>query len=164
MNLASTFTEKAQTEGEDTNDVLIRNYTSVGSMQGMGKIEVEAREIVVPDRRHVAYFVKVSAESMDDFPQTSVALLQYDNLPKLIASIDKLAGSNIKTDRFAFSEVEYEVDGVKIIVFNDARGKILFVICIGSVSVHFNGLNRLPEFKELILRAKRHLDQHRIEF
>ncbi|MGQ3214665.1 MAG: hypothetical protein ACT6U0_14280 [Shinella sp.] len=165
MNLASASTTTEQSaHADEENDVLIRSYTSVGTLQAIGKVEVEARETVIPDRRHVVNFVRVGLESMGDYPQAAAALIQYDHLPKLLRSLDKLAAANIKTDRFAFSEVEYEVDGLKIIVFNDGNGKIMFVISVDNVSVHFNSLARLDEFKALLSRAKTHLDSRKIEF
>jgi hypothetical protein len=164
MNLANLSADDTTAHADEQSDVIIRGYSSIGTLQAMGKVEVEAREAIVPDRRHAAYFVRVSVESMGDYPQSAGAMIQYDNISKLLASLDKLEGATIKTDRFAFSEVEYEVDGLKIVVFNDGRGKVMFVIGVENVSVHFNALNRLGEFKHLIARAKEHLDAHKVEF
>ncbi|QFI65814.1 hypothetical protein EKH55_0940 [Sinorhizobium alkalisoli] len=91
-------------------------------------------------------------------------MIQYDNIPKLLTSLEKLAKATLRTDRFAFSEVEYEVDGLKITVFNDGRGKNMFVVTVENVSVHFNALNRIEELKALITKAKVHLDTHKVAF
>lgn len=165
MNLANMSAGHDESAKEnESSDVVIRSYTAIGSLQALGTVEIEAREAVIPDRRHVAYFVRVGLETIGDYPQTAAAMIQYDNVPKLLKSLDKLGAADIKTDRFAFSELEYEVDGLKIIVFNDGRGKIMFVVTIDNVSVHFNALNRLDELKNLISRAKNHLDSRKIEF
>lgn len=165
MNLAAHHVPEDTTSTEpEANDVMIRSYTAIGSLQSLGKIDVEAREIVVPDRQHVSYFVKVALQSMGDYPQEAVAMVQQANLPRLLGALDKLKKATITTDRFAFSEVEYEVDGLKIIVFNDSRGKLMFVIIAGGVSVHFNVHSRLVEFEDLIIKAKQYIDMRKIEF
>lgn len=165
MNLASMSSSSGETEPENEGaDVVIRSYTSIGSLQAMGKIEIEAREAVIPDRRHVVYFVRVGLESMGDYPQSAGAMVNVENVPKLIKSLGKLSEATIKTDRFAFSEVEYEVDGLKFIVFNDGKGKTMFVVSVDNVSVHFNNLSRLDEIKNLIAKAQSYIDSRRIEF
>ncbi|KUM26938.1 hypothetical protein AU467_18325 [Mesorhizobium loti] len=164
MNLASMHPAEPEARPSEASDIVIRSYTSVGSMQGLGKIEVEAREAFIPDRRHVAYFIRISTETMGDYPQSSAAAIQYDNIEKLIVAIDKLSNVSIKADRFAFYEVEFEIDGLKIIVFNDARGRTMFNISVANITVTFVAIHRIAELRELILRAKKHLDANKFEY
>ncbi|TGS89394.1 hypothetical protein EN817_03350 [Mesorhizobium sp. M3A.F.Ca.ET.174.01.1.1] len=164
MNLANAHSAETESQPLEASDIVIRGYTSVGQMEGLGKIEIEAREAVIPARRQVAYFVKVEVSTMADYPQSSAILVQYDNLDKLLANLDRLSKINITTDRFKFSEVEYEIDGLKIILFNDNRGKTLFNISTGSISATFSPITRINEFRVLIEKAKKHLEVHRIEY
>lgn len=164
MNLSDSYAGRAQLGGDDRSDIHIRSYTSQGVIQGMGSVEVEASEILVPDRRHVSYFVRITGRTLGEYPDSATAIIQLDNVPKLLAAIGKLADVLIKTDRFSFSEVEYEVDQLKLIVYNDSRGKHLFLVSINNVSVHFESLNRLRELGNLVAKAKMHIDQHMIEF
>ncbi|MCV3241044.1 hypothetical protein [Mesorhizobium sp. ZC-5] len=164
MNLAKAHPVENEFGEIETNDVVIRSYTSIGTVQGYGKVEIEAREAVIPDRRHAAYFVKIGLQTADEFPQTAAALIQYDNVPKLLTSLERLEKAVIKTDRFAYSEIEYDVDGLRIIVFNDARGKIMFVISAMNVSIHFSTIASLTTLRGLIERAYKHLDCFKLDF
>lgn len=164
VNLASGHTTENEFGELETNDLVIRGYTSIGNLHGLGRVEIEAREAVIPDRRHVAYFVRVGVESGDEYPQSGVAMIAYDNVAKLLTALEKLSGIVIKTDRFAFSEIEYDVDGLKVIVFNNERGKVMFALIAGNVSVHFNSIGQLEEFRGLVFRAKQHLDRIKMEF
>ncbi|MBA1141780.1 hypothetical protein [Mesorhizobium neociceri] len=164
MNLAGMHPAESESQPSEASDIVIRSYTSIGSMQGLGKIEVEAREAFVPERRHAAYFIRIAAETMGDYPQSSATAIQHDNIDKLLVAIDKLSNVSIKSDRFAFYEVEFEIDGLKIIVFNDGRGRTMFNIFPGNISVTFTALHRIAELRELIVKAKKHLDAHKIEY
>ncbi len=163
MNLAGTSRDKNEFGETETNDVIIRSYTSIGVLHALGKIEVEAREAVVPDRGHASYFVRIAVESSGEYPAEGAALISYDNLEKLISSLEKLNKIIINTTRFNFSEVEYEVEGLKVIAFNDARGKMMFAVTASGVSAHFNQFTRLPELRDLIARAKSYLDQRNLD-
>lgn len=166
MNLATAHPVENESGDADSNDVIIRSYTAIGKVNGIGLgfVEVEAREAVIPDRRHTAYFVRVSADTGGDYPQNSVAVIQYDHLPKLLGAMERLQTATINTNRFQFSEVEFEIDGLKLIVFNDARGKLMFAVSIGAISVHFSSTMQLGDLRTLIGRAKQHLDTNKIEF
>ena len=164
VNLASAHPVENEFGEVETTDVVVRCYTSVGTVQGLGKIEVEARESVIPDRRHTAYFVKFLLESSDEYPRQSFALVHYDHLDKLIESLERLTSITIKTDRFSFTEVEYDVDGLSIVVFNTAQGQVLFAVGSGGVQVHFRAMSQLSDLKNLVVRAKAHLDKNRVDF
>lgn len=164
MSLAKAFPSENEFGEIETNDVVIRGYTSIGFVEGYGKAEVEAREAVIPDRKHVVYVVRINLETADDFPQTAVAVISYDHVDNFLRALGQLERTTITRDRFAFSEVEYDVDGLKIVVFNDARGKLMFVITVGTVSVHFPAMSSLTTFKGLVSKAKEYLEKRRLEF
>ncbi|WP_442577592.1 hypothetical protein ACSBOB_18650 [Mesorhizobium sp. ASY16-5R] len=164
MNLAQAYTDRNEFGETETNDVVIRSYTTMGTVEGFGKVSILAREAVVPDRKMALYFVGVQVESSDQYPQTRHAAIQFDNVEKFLRAIDRLEKAVITTDRFAFSEIEYDVDGLKVVVFNDGRGKIMFVVTVGGVSVHFPSMSQLADLRGLIRRGYEHLRQHKVEF
>lgn len=164
MNLASSVSTLNEFGEEETNDVVIRGYNIIGGVQGLGKIAVEAREAVIPDKKIVAYFVRLEVESGDEYPRSAFAMISYDKISKTLNALERLEGANIRTDRFSFTEVEYDVDGAKFIVFNDQRGRIMFCVVAGGVTAHFTSLAQLADIRLLIGKAKAHIDQHRVAF
>lgn len=163
MNLASSNPGEGGAAGvsDQMTDLVVRGYSPIGTVMGMsyGSAQVEAREGLIPGRQIAARSVRVELSSGGDYPQTSTAAVEYDNLDRLLAVLTTMQSTNIQTDRFKFTEVEYEIDGLKIIVFNNDRGSLLWALSAESVSIHFNSLNTLGEFIALVERAKSHLDR-----
>lgn len=150
----------------EVRDIVIRSYTIVGAIEGIGRssVQVEAREAIVPDRQIAAYSVRLEFNSGGDYPQTSVASVQYDNLQNLIAMLQKMESVSISTDRFRFSEIEYEVDDFKTIVFNTERGGLMVSLSSGTVSVHLNSVSKIADFVILLNRAKEIIDKNKTGF
>lgn len=145
---------------EELSDLIVRSYSPVGFVNGLGyaKAEVEAREGLIPGRHVVSLSVKVELTTGGDYPQTAATAISYDNVDRFIAAVKRLRTANIQTDRFEFTELEFEIDELKVIVFNTANGNLMFAISTGAISVHFNGLNQLASFQGLLEKAKTHLD------
>lgn len=162
MNLARSTPSYVEFEEEDIRDIIVRSYTIVGSLNGVGQstLQVEAREAIIPDRQMTDYCVRLELDSGGDYPQQSFASINYNEIDRLIVIINKLQTTNITTDRFSFSEVQYEISNFKIIVFNTARGSMMVALTSGSVTVHLPSPSKLSELSDLINRAKSHLDQH----
>lgn len=163
MNLSDMHKENENNDNNIENDIIIRGYTPIGSIRDMGKIEIEAREVVIPERKNFSYFIKISIESYGQYPQNTATLIQYDNIDKLIMAIDKIGNAKINSDRFSFSEIQYDIDGFSLIVFNNDRGKIMFAATTGTSSAHFNNIDRIFELKKLIQKSKDTLDTKRVE-
>jgi hypothetical protein len=163
MNLANTIQDEPEKDINIAPDIKIRSYTNVGSVLGFGRVSVEAREHIVPDRKQVSYFVKFEIQSGGDYPQTVAAVVGYDNIQSLIDAIERMSHLTISSDRFSFSEIEYEVDGLSIIIFNNDRGKLQFAVTAGNTTVHFSSMADLNTLRVLVVRAKEHIDRHKFE-
>ncbi len=162
MNLATSYPGQgdARNERDDLNDIVVRGYSPMGSVVGIGygSAQVEAREGLIPGRQMASQSVRIEMNSGGDYPQIGSAAVAYDNLDRLISALGQLQFTTINNERFVFTEVEYEIDGFKTIVFNNERGGMMFALSAESVSIHFNGLGKLGELKSLIEKAKKHLD------
>lgn len=107
--------------------------------------------------------MRLSAESSDDYPRHGHSAITLDALPKFIEAIDRLRTASIDQKKFKFTEIEYNYENIKVVVFNNLSGKIMISIQIGDVSVNFSDVNALLEIKELINRAINHIEMHRID-
>jgi hypothetical protein len=166
MNLAQQGATNSEFGDIEIRDIVIRSYTIVGMIEGIGRssVQVEAREAIVPDRQIAAYSVRLEFKSGGDYPQTSVASIQYDNLQNLIIMLQKMEMVSISTDRFKFSEIEYEVDDFKTIVFNTERGGLMVALSSGIVSIHLNVVSKIGDFVVLLNRAKEIIDKNKRSF
>jgi hypothetical protein len=162
MNLAKSHGGQSDTggPGEDLIDLVVRSYTPIGTLNGIGyaSAQVEAREGMMPGRHLVTRSVRVELTSGGDYPQVSAAAVAYENVDRLMAAIQRLRTATIRKDRFQFTELEFEVDDLKVIVFNTDHGGLMFGLSAESVSIHFNDLSKLEQFQTLLEKAKDHLD------
>lgn len=163
MNLANKFDERSPETDETPDNIVVRRYTEIGAVKGYGKITVEAREGVILDARHIRYFVRLSAETPDDYPRHSHSIIQFEAISKFTEALDRLRTASIDRIKFAFTEIEYNHEDTKIIVFNNSNGKIMTSVQAGDIAINFPDINALSQIKELILKAKSHIEMHRID-
>lgn len=164
MNLARSAPSQSEFGEEEIRDIVFRSYTVIGSLNGLGQssIQVDAREALVPDRHLMVYSVRLELSSGEEYSRETFATVSYEDLDRLIFMLDKLAATNIKVDRFDYSEVQYEIDGLKIIVFNTTRGDTMVAVTCDGNTVHLPQVSKLTNLRELIQKAKGHLDQHKL--
>jgi hypothetical protein len=141
-------------------DIAVRSYTTIGSVRGMGTIEVEAREAVLIAQRHVSHFVRLNVSTLGDYAQTGSASFLIDEVDAVVAGITKLSQATINRTRFWFTEIEYKKDEFCITVFNNAKGALMAAVSTGSVTMHLNALSQLSELSALIIRAKQMLENN----
>lgn len=165
MDLAKTYGSDTESDlgVEQLNELVIQGYSPVGTVTGgYGSAQVEAREVVIPASQTVMQAVRVEVTSGGEYPQTAFASVSYGNVSKFIAALEKLQFTEIKRDRFSFTEVQFELDDLKVIVFNNDRGTLMWALSSSNVSIHFSSLSTITKLKELFEEAKAHLDRTKI--
>ena len=162
MNLATSTHSQSTASGNEMNNVVVRSYTPVGAVSGINyaSATVEAREGLVPGHQIANYSVRIEITTGGDYPQSGAAAVEYRNVENLLSILEKFESTNITTERFKFTEVEYEIDGFKIIVFNNDRGTVMVALSVGAVTIHFGSLSSIRELRSLLERAQEHLKQH----
>lgn len=164
MNLARSAPINPENVAEDVRNIVIISYNIMGIVNGIGQssVQVEAREVVIPDQQTADYYVRFEFSSGGDYPQTSTATVAYNDVERLVAMLKKLEGTSISTDRFALSEVQYEVGDLKIVVFNTDRGSTMAAINVHGMSAHLNSAEKLSSFTKLIENAKKHIENNKM--
>lgn len=153
--------EHHHTGEENYVGLCIRNYTPIGTVSGFGKLIIYAYEIVLLGAGHSQMFIKIGVEGGGQYPQSSAALIKYENIEKLTDMIGRLSEINSINKRFKFMELEYSIDNFKIVVFNSESGKMMFSASCDGVTASFGDLLRLDDLKAFIRRAKVELDRNR---
>jgi hypothetical protein len=140
--------------------VLIRGYTTVGSISGRGgsQITVDAREF--RDARNpqsqqtgISIVVKESGR----LERESTSSIDADEIDSLVAGIDYVAKSTNVITKHKNFEVDYRTKGdFRIVVFNDGQDGISASVDSGRIgrTSSYISLNDLQRLKELILLAK----------
>ena len=165
MDIAKAYVSgsKSPPELEQLNELVIHGYSPMGTVEGgYGTVQVEAREAVMPGRQIVVQSVRIELSSGGDYPQTTFGTISYENMNKFVLALEKIQLTTISRERFSFTEVQFELEGLKIIVFNNDRGALMWALSADALSIHFNSLSKIAELKVLIERAKSHLDDTKI--
>lgn len=167
MDLAKTHNTESgnwrTNEAEQLNELVILGYSPMGAVIGSyGSVQVEAREVVMPGRQIATQSARVELTTDGDYPQTGFATVPYEEIPKLLLALEKMQFTNISAERFKFTEVQYEVEDLKITVFNNDRGQLMWALSVNSLQIHFNSLSKIGDLKDIVERAKAHLDKTKI--
>ncbi|HYG31230.1 MAG TPA: hypothetical protein VD887_13575 [Allosphingosinicella sp.] len=164
MNLARSSPSYNEFGDEEIKDIVVRSYSIMGTVSGIGQsfAQIEAREAIIPDRNLADYSVRIELSSGGDYPQTSFANINYKDIDRFSSVLDKLTFTSITTDRFSFSEVQYEINDLSIIVFNTDRGTLMVAISHGGVTIHFTSVSKIADLRKLVLAAKDCLDLHKV--
>jgi hypothetical protein len=128
----------------------------------MGKVEIDAKEIIDLERHNIQHFVGVQVTASTEYAHSANASIPYDDVDKVLAAIDRLAGINPSSTKYKQIEAQFSLNSdFKIVVFNDAKGKLMFSVSAQTASAYFGDLLRMSDLKSLILRARSIIDQNR---
>jgi hypothetical protein len=142
--------------------ITIRCFTPIGTIPGMGRVEIEAKEFINLEAHDVHQFVVLRVTPSAEYAQPGNALISYEDVDKIVSAIDQLAGVNPASTKYKQIEVEFSLKpNFKIVVFNDAKGKLMFSVSAEQATAYFGDLHRMTDFRSLILRAKSTIDQNR---
>lgn len=165
MNLARAYDSDGNggQEADQSIDLAIIGYSSMGTLKGSyGSIQVEARETILSEHRLISHSVRMEVRTGDDYPQTAVGTLAQENITQFVSALERLQTTAISRDRFDFTEIQFELEGNKVTVFNNDRGELFWAFQVEGLSIHFTSLAKLGDLAALVNRAKSHLEKTRI--
>lgn len=145
----------------ETGAVIVKGYSTIGRLVGMGSIEVDAREFTNAQSRKKTYGMVIEVKESGRLERSDRSFIDYDEIPSLIAGIDYI--SKIKSDvtKLKNFEATYSTKGdFSITVFNDQAGKLSAAVTsgrIGRASAYF-GIDQLSKLRELIVQAKEKIE------
>jgi hypothetical protein len=144
-----------------TGVVLIRGFSTIGRINGLGQITVEAREFRDggnPNMRvtGLAFDVKESGQLERD----NISFVDYDELESLLKGIEYISKVDRKVTSMEEFEAEYKTKGdFAVMTLSTSEGLRLAISSgkFGKVSAYFN-FDDLPKLKQLIEEGKAKLD------
>jgi len=151
-------TTKLETFQAKAGIVVVRGYTTVGSIRYFGTVTVDARDFrdaSNPKSRLTG--ISITVKESGRLERENTAYIDSDEIASLLAGIDYISKVTKDITPLTKFEVEYRTKGnLSIIVFNDSKGELLAAVSagyIGKTSAHIT-LPQLIELRQLILDAK----------
>jgi hypothetical protein len=168
MTLAGSLSVSGTPSVPEKTDITIKRYTTVGQIESLGKIEVDALEIILIDQQICTQHARITTETIGNYPQSASAAIDHNRIDELIAAVNRLSSASISTDQYACTEFLFSIDNLRIAVFNDTKtrwkGKTLASVSVQDVTVVLADLKLLVELGKHLTTAKKHLDSNKLSF
>jgi hypothetical protein len=144
---------------EKTGEVLIRSYTEVGTIRGLGGvITVDAREFrVASNPKQRVTGIGITVKESGRLERLNTSFVDDDEINSLINGIEYISKITPAVTNLKNFEADYRTKGeLRISVYNDSKGEISAVVSCGRIgkTQSFIKLGDLEELKKLILTAK----------
>ena len=143
-----------------TGVVLIRGYSTVGSLRGMGgEVVVDAREFRDGSNPNSprATGVSITVKENGRLERENMSYIDLDEIDSLLKGIEYISKVNNDVTKLALFEVDYRTKGdLRITVFNNAKGEVSAAISCGTIgrTQSFIKLTDLDKLREMISTAK----------
>jgi hypothetical protein len=141
--------------------VVIKGYTEVGSVSGTGKVDVTAMTFRNANTGKETSGIVVEVKSAAAYSTASRSFVDYDEIAGLLTGMEYVYRSEESSTKLKNFEATYSTKGeLKVTVFSVGAGKRNATIQVGAIgsSQVFFGVEKLPQFAQLIIKAKGILD------
>lgn len=141
-----------------TGIVIVRGYTTVGLVRGMGTVTVDARDFrdaSNPKARHTG--VSITVKESGRLERDNTAFIDSDEIESLLAGLDFIGKASKDVTQLMNFEVEYRTKGdFSITVYNNSGGELSAAVSAGHIgkATAFIKLTQLLELRQLIVDAK----------
>ena len=143
--------------------VLIRGWTTVGPIEGLNSIRVQALELRDVGNNSVALGVVITLRDTSVQPTLERrALVDYEDIAPLIKSLDLVARADSTITKHTRFEASYHTrGGLEVRVFRQTSGGIASAVSAGDFErlTVFLSLDELAKVRALILEARAKLDE-----
>ena len=157
--------EETQTKVEvfqtKTGAVLIKNYSEIGSINGLGgTLTVTSYEFIDAQTGRKEYGLGIEAKESGRLEREARSYVDYDEINSLLAGIDYIARVDGNQSKLKNFEAHYKTKGDLDVTVFSGRARIEAAVSVGrfsAVSV-FLQLDNLQKFRQLVIDAKAALD------
>lgn len=110
---------------KQTGMVLIKGFSTVGSISGMDSVMVNYREFIEPSTGKKQYGIVIEVSSRGRFERQDRLFIDYDEIEPLIKGIDCIAKVGLDCTKLGSFEAVYKTkDDLSVIIFSTSSGKI----------------------------------------
>lgn len=156
MKLAKAFAEIDSADREPA-ATTVKRYMPIGSVSGSGVVSVSAFDAIVQQQQLQFRGVRFEVSSADEYGVDGLVTVAEENAEKLISSLETLANAHITTEKYALTEVETNVDELRVVVFNTEAGSIMAAVEAQGTICHLMMQRELLDLAKLVSLALEHL-------
>jgi len=141
--------------------VIIKGYSVIGRISGLGSIEVIAMEFTEASNRRKQKGIVVEIKESGKFADSNRSFIDYDEIQSLLKGIDYIASLRADVTDLNQFEATYQTKGnFKVTTFNTKTGEIKAAVSSGYIrpATAFISLEQLGELRRIITLAKQKLD------
>jgi len=147
--------------GTQTGAVIIRGFSTLGAVSGMGNISVECMEVtnVSTGIRHLGIVIEVKESGR--LERSDSSFIDYDEIDSLLKGIDYVSKVTSKATNLQRFEAIYKTKGdLAVVLFSTDLGETKVNVRSGYIGAPnaFISVDKLAELRALIMQAKQKLD------
>ena len=155
---------KLEAFAAETGAVIIKGYTDIGKVAGMGAVEVDCREFTNAQSGLKSYGMVINVKEYGRLERENNSFIDFDEIPSLISGIDYISKINKDVTKLQNFEATYTTKGdFAITVFNNAKGEISIAVKsgrIGRASAYLT-MQQIDQLRSLIVSAKEKIESIR---
>lgn len=141
-----------------TGIVLIKGFTTVGVLNGMGRVSIDAREFRDASNPKMAqYGVAFEVKESSRLERENTSYVDEDELDTLLKGLDYISKIDRGVTTLGNFEAQYRTKGdFSMTVFSNSRGEISFAVSSGRIgkTTAYLKLADAEQIKLLLLQAK----------
>ena len=156
-------TTKLESFSARTGIVLIRGFSEIGTVNGMGKVSVDAREFRdASNPKNQEMGITIEVKESGRLERESRSFIDYDEIDSLVKGVEYISKIDKTVTTMNNFEATYKTKGdFSITTFSNSRtGEVSAAVSsgrIGKTSAYLS-LGDLGKLKLLIIEAKQNLD------
>ena len=144
-----------------TGAVLIKGYSEIGAVAGMGQVSVDAKEFTNASDGRSQYGITIEVKESGRLEREDTSFIDYEEIDSLLAGIDYVRGVKRDVTKLRGFEATYRTKGdFAITVFSGGTDKIQAAVTSGRFgrATAFLPVEKLDALRALIVEAKKTLD------
>ena len=156
------FTPRTKLESfqRQTGAVVIKGYSEIGTVNGMGTVSVDAMEFTDATTGKRQMGIVIDVKESGKFENSDRSFIDYDEIDPLLNGIDYISKIKSDTTRLSNFEAIYKTKGNFNVVTFSSSGKIDAAVKSGYIrpATAYLSLQQLINLRELVQKAKQKLD------
>jgi hypothetical protein len=151
---------KLETFQARTGSVVVKNYSEIGSVTGIGSASINSYEFVDAQTSKREYGIGIIVKGGGRIERESSTYVDYDEIDSLLKGLDYISKVTKEQSKLKNFEAHYKTLGDLDVSTFSSRETIASAVTVrrlGDVSVYFE-LDQLAKFRQLIVDAKAALD------
>jgi hypothetical protein len=151
---------KLESFQRQTGTVVIKGYSEMGKIGGLGSVSVDCMEFIDASTRRRQMGIVIEVTESGRLEKSDRSFIDYDEIDPLLKGIDYIANVKTEATRLGNFEAIYKTKGEFSVITFSSSGKVDAAVKSGYAlpATAYLSLKQLGELRNLISRAKQKLD------